>query len=174
MLPQRLEDREGGVDVRRVLHVDAHEELIGLGAGEDPPEVVDAGGAVDAQPQLSELDRDVALDAGRRDPVEELEVSLRRGVRFGRRGHALAEQVEGQKHAGVLNGARGRDRFIDGLAGDEAARKPMAVRADAVPGRQALQRRAAGERMEERFGDGVEHQWAVCFLGAMRCWIMRA
>ena len=64
--PQRLEDLERDVGVRRVLHVDAHEEAGRLGALEDLAQVVDGARLVDVEPELRQLQRDVALDAGRR------------------------------------------------------------------------------------------------------------
>ena len=59
LLPQRFEDLERDLGVRRVLHVDAHEEPC-VGAVENPPEIVDGGGAVDVEAELGELQRQVA------------------------------------------------------------------------------------------------------------------
>ena len=74
LLPQRLEDAERGVGVRRVLHVDAHEEPVRVGRLEDAPHVVDRGRAVDVEPELRELQRDVALDARGDDRVDDAHV----------------------------------------------------------------------------------------------------
>ena len=63
LLPQRLEDLERHLGVRRVLHVDAHEEPGRLGALEDLAQVVDGARLVDVEPELRQLQRDVALDA---------------------------------------------------------------------------------------------------------------
>ena len=64
LLPQRLEHFQRDVGVARVLHVDAHEEPVLAGGVEDAPQVVHAGGAIDVEPELRQLERDVALDAG--------------------------------------------------------------------------------------------------------------
>ena len=66
LLPQRLEDLERDVGVRRALHVDAHEEPGRLGALENLAQVVDRARLVDVEPELRELQRDVAPDAGLR------------------------------------------------------------------------------------------------------------
>ena len=72
--PQRVEDLERRVGVRRVLHVDAHEEPVRIGRLEDAAQVVDRGGPVDVEAELRQLERDVALDAGGDDRVDDLHV----------------------------------------------------------------------------------------------------
>ena len=68
-VPHRLEDVERDVDVRRVLHVDAHEEVVLLRGVEDAAQVVDRVRPVEVEAELRQLERDVALDAGlRRSP----------------------------------------------------------------------------------------------------------
>ena len=97
--PQRVEDVERRVGVRRVLHVDAHEEPVRIGRLEDAAHVVDRGGPVDVEPELRQLQRDVALDAGRDDRVDDLHVvGGRRRAAVGAR-HAFAEVVERQEQA---------------------------------------------------------------------------
>ncbi len=83
------------------------------------------GRAVDVDAELRELQRDVALDAGRDDDVDEPEVLARGGVGFLERADALAEVVERQQHAARLERARAADGFLDRLAGDEAAREAV-------------------------------------------------
>ena len=84
--------------VRRILHVDAHEELVAAGRVEDAPQVVDAGGAVDVEAELGQLQRDVALDARRDDHVDEPHVLARGRGGFLDVLHALAEVVEREQH----------------------------------------------------------------------------
>ena len=62
LLPQRLEDLERRIRVRRALHVDAHEEAVG--GVKNPSHVVDRRRPIDGQSELRELERQVALDAG--------------------------------------------------------------------------------------------------------------
>ena len=95
--PQRLEDVDRQLRVLRALHVDADEELVPLRRLEDAPQVVHAGGAVDRQAELRQLERDVALDAGGDDGLDELHVVARGGRGGLGRAHALAEVVE--RHA---------------------------------------------------------------------------
>ena len=61
--PDRLEDLQRDVGVRRVLHVDAHEEAVLGRRIEDAAQVVDAGRAIDVEAELRQLERHVALDA---------------------------------------------------------------------------------------------------------------
>ena len=65
---------ERRVGIRRVLHVDADEEAVRVGRLEDAPHVVDRGGAVDVEAELRQLERDVALDAGRDDLADDADV----------------------------------------------------------------------------------------------------
>ena len=48
-----------------------------IGGLEDAAHVVDRGGAIDVEPELRQLERDVALDAGRDDGVDDLHVASR-------------------------------------------------------------------------------------------------
>ena len=86
-VPQRLEDFERHLRVRRALHVDADEKLVLPRRFEDASHVVNAGGAIDHQAQLRELQRDIAFDVGRDDVVDEPDVlaRCRRGLIGGRR-----------------------------------------------------------------------------------------
>ena len=157
LLPHRLEDIERDGGVGRVLHVDAHEELLRGGGVKDAAEVVDAGGAIDGQAELGQLQRDVAFDARGGDALEHAEVGAGRGIGFGDRGDALAEVIEGRRQAGGLDDAAGVDRLVDGLAGDETPRESAAA-AHAVSRRELFEGRAAGEKVEERFCSRLEHQ----------------
>src|SRR5262249_4967398 len=53
--PQRLEDVERHLRVLRSLHVEPDEEAVRFGLVEYAPQVVDAAGAVDLEPELREL-----------------------------------------------------------------------------------------------------------------------
>ena len=110
--------------VRRVLHVDADEELVRRRGVENAAQVVDAGRAVDVEAELRELERDVAADAGPLDLADH-----RRGRRASRRAasseaDALAELVERHRRAAAARAARAASiASRDRLAGDEAARE---------------------------------------------------
>jgi hypothetical protein len=112
---------------------------------------------IDAQAELGEFQRQVALDAGPGDRVDHSQVVLGRGVGFCHAGHAFAEIVEGLEQSLGLGRPRGGDRFLDPLPGDEAAGEAARL-AHAVAGREVLQRRAARQQVEERLGRGVEHR----------------
>ena len=55
LLPQRLEDFERDLGVRRVLHVDPHEKTGRLGAVEHFSQIVDGAGLVDVEAELSQF-----------------------------------------------------------------------------------------------------------------------
>ena len=61
----------------RALHVDADEELVPRRRVEDAAQVVHTGRAVDGQAELRQLERDVALDAGGDDRLDDLLVVSR-------------------------------------------------------------------------------------------------
>ena len=124
LLPQRLEDLERRVGVRRVLHVDAHEEPVRVGRLEDAPQVVDAVARSTSRPScvsFSEMLRsmpDATIASMMRDVL-----ARRRRRRLGGR-DALAEVVERQEQA-LARQIRARAAIASsiGLAGDEAARE---------------------------------------------------
>ena len=70
--------------IRRALHVDADEELVALGRLEDAAQIVDAGGAIDVESELRQLERDVAADARRDDRRRSSQVLARRARRLRR------------------------------------------------------------------------------------------
>ena len=148
LVPHGLEHVERDVHVGRVLHVDAHEEVVRPGRVEDAAQVVEAGRPVDVQAELRELQRDVALDAGRHDAVDDRQVGARGRVGLRGVGHALAELVERDEHAARLDGARGFEGLVDRLARDEPVGEAPGP-AHAVPGGQVFERGAARERVEE-------------------------
>ena len=113
LLPQRLEHLEGGVGVRRALHVDAHEEAIG--AVKNPSHVVDRRRPIDAQSELRELERQVAFDAGAGDRVDDPQVVEGGGVGLREAGDAFAEVIERLEQALRLDGSGGGDGFVDAL-----------------------------------------------------------
>ena len=90
---------------------------------ENPAQVVDARRAIDREAQLRQLERDVAADARGDNPIDHREVRARRGIRFRHRGDALAEQSSVCIMPAASIVARGGDRFVDGLAGDEPPRE---------------------------------------------------
>jgi len=63
------QDIEGDIGVRRVLHVDPHEIAAGLGARQQPPDIVDAQPAIDVEPELRQLHRDIRAHPGGVDRV---------------------------------------------------------------------------------------------------------
>ena len=131
-------------------------------------QVVDARGAIDRQPELRQLQRHVAADAGGDDPVEDRQVRARGGVRLrhGARRSRRADRAFAVMPAASI-AARGRDRFLDRFAGDEPARE--AVRAPhAVTRGELLECAAAGERVEESPGDVADHQ-CVVRTGTLAC-----
>src|SRR6185295_14819642 len=109
-------------------------------------------------PQLRQLERDVPLDARLDDDVEEPDVFTRRSVRLVRGPNALAEVVEREVQPLHLDAAGRLDGLLDALAGDEAAGEAVA-RPHPVLGREPLERRAARECIEERFGTVVHLPW---------------
>ena len=116
-----------------------------LGRLEDPPQVVDRGGAIDVEPELRELQRQVALDARRHHLLDD-----RAGSRASPRRPAPASPrsrrgSRATAEAAGAEGAGGLDRLVGGLAGDEApgeaavggacrSARPAAA-ADAAPAR---------------------------------------
>ena len=137
-LPQDLERLERALGIGRILHVDAHEAVHLLRRVHDAPQVVHAGGEVDAGAELRELQGDVALDARHHDGVYQLHV-LAGGGRGGvERADAFAQVVERQVKAGRLQGASGDQRLVQGLARDEPAREAVGPR-HAVARRQPLE-----------------------------------
>jgi hypothetical protein len=147
--PQRIEDVERGIGIGRVLHVDAHEEAVGIGWLENPAHVVDRGGLVDVEPELRQLERDVALDPGRDDPADDLDVVGGGGRCGGGARHAFAEVVERQAQALARQVGDRRNRFLDGFTGDEAARE--ALRRHPVLRSEALERGNLCQSVEQRF-----------------------
>ncbi len=142
---------------------------------EDPPQVVHAGGPVDRQTELGELQRDVPPDAGGDDRIQHRKVAARGGVGFRRGAHALPEQVERLQQARRFDGARRGDRLGDRFAGDEPAREAARTPHPVVRSK-ILERAAGGEGGEDCLGNRLQHQ---CVRGARRrsesrCWIVRA
>src|SRR4029079_12180577 len=103
----------------------------------------------DVEPELRQLERDVALDPGIDDLPHQREAAARGGIGLVERQDALAEQIEADAHAGGLDDARGRDRVSGRLAGDEAAREAGGL-AQTVAGCEPLERATGGEAEEER------------------------
>ena len=156
--PERLEDLERHVGVRRVLHVDADEEPGRLGALEDPAQVVDGARPVDVEAELRQLQRDVAPDAGRdRSPRSRRGTRAsprrpRRGSRRSRRG-GRASCVK--PRASTARAASIASSTV--FAGDEPAGEARRL-AHAVARRQRLEGPAAGEEVEEGLRRAIEHQ----------------
>ena len=69
---------------------------------QDAPQIVDAGGPVHVEPELGELQRDVALDPGRDNGVEDPKVLARRLAGLVEHGHAFAEVVEREEQSAAL------------------------------------------------------------------------
>ena len=138
-------DVERDLGQARVLHVDAEKAAGGVGV------LGEAGGDRLGKPRrqlqahLRELDADVRIQLALGDEVEQLVVDLGGEVGFGFGGDALAERVEGYRHALPVDGFGHAERIFDGCAGDEAGAEP---RADARALGEAAQRTVAGERDE--------------------------
>ena len=131
LLPQRFEDLERHLGVRRVLHVDADEESCRLRTLEHFAQVVDGGRLVDVEAKLRELEREVPADAGVNDGLDDVQVLARGGFGLHQVGDALPQMIERQHEAAHLDRARGGNRLVNCLAGDEPAcearRPPHAV-----------------------------------------------
>ncbi len=69
---------------------------------------------VEVEAELGQLDRDLAVEAARRDRVEEAEVVLRDRVGLVGTGHVLAETGEHRRDALVPELVRGRERGLGG------------------------------------------------------------
>ena len=85
--------------IRRRFHVDAHERVQLARALEDLAQVGHAQLARQVQPELRQLQRDVALDllAGQR--FDRFEVRAHRALRFGGVGDAFAQVVQADQQA---------------------------------------------------------------------------
>ena len=157
LLPHGLEDVERDRGVGRVLHVDADEELLRRRGIENAPQIVDRCGAIDREPELGQLERDVPFDPRGGDLVEHREVRARGARRLGDRSNRFAEVVERHREARGLNPPGGLDRVRDRLARDEPTRESGAA-AHPVPGRQRFQGLVSGEEVKESLRDRPEHQ----------------
>ena len=103
-----LEQLERRIDVGRALHVDPEEVVALLGALEQPIEIALAQRAIEIEPELRRLDRDVRVEPGRRDLVEHLEVVLRDLLGFLGVRQVLAEARQDRGDAVLLQLARRR------------------------------------------------------------------
>jgi hypothetical protein len=125
LAPERLEDLQRHIRIRRILHVDPDEEAVLRGGLEDAPQVIDRGRPIDVQAQLRQLDRHIALDARPHDGVEDAQVLARGSIGFLCRRGALTEIIERDEQPLVLDAANGRNGLIDRFARDEPAGKPL-------------------------------------------------
>src|SRR5258708_37581580 len=157
MAPQRLEDLERDLRVRRILHVDADEETGRFGALENLAQVVDGAGLVDVETELREFQRDVPFDAGLGDGLDDACVRPGGGFRFLEVRHALAQQVEREAHAPRFDDPRGLDGFLNALARDEPAAGTLRA-ARAVARYELLERSASGAGMAGRLRRAIGHQ----------------
>jgi hypothetical protein len=87
-----------------------------LGEAED---VRDTGGGVVVEAQLRGLDRDLAVDPGRHDPVGQLEVMGHDRIRLGQALEVLAESRIERRDPGRLKRPSRLERVVHGLAGHE-------------------------------------------------------
>jgi hypothetical protein len=83
--PYGLEDVERRVGVGRAFHVDAHEKIALRRRCEDLAQVVDADRAIDVEPELRQLERQVALDAGAVNRLDQLQIFASGGIGGGER-----------------------------------------------------------------------------------------
>jgi hypothetical protein len=100
------------------FRIDPHEETAAPRHLENL-RIVHADGAIDLQPELRQLERQVPLDARAIHRLDEAHVLARGGFCRGERRDALAEIVERAVQALRLDGANGGDRVVYGLARDE-------------------------------------------------------
>ena len=94
--PRRLRARaaeqiERRIDVGRALHVDPQEVAALLGPLDQPIEVRSHSAAIEIEPELRRLDRDVRVEPGGGDLVQHVEVVLRDLLGFLRAREVLAE-----------------------------------------------------------------------------------
>ena len=137
------------------------------------PQVVDADGPIDVEAELGELEREVALDPGAIDGLDQIEILARRRLGRGQGRDALAQIVERVEQPLGLDAPDRRDRILDGLAGDEPPRERLRAR-HPVAGRQRLQCAAAGEGLKEGLGRDIQHQCVRPDPDVSRCSIVRA
>ena len=70
-------------------------------------------GGIEVHADLRELDADVSVQLACFDCVEELVVDIRRFLRFGFRGYALAERVERSGDAFVIDALAAGEDVVD-------------------------------------------------------------
>src|SRR5206468_11562764 len=66
-----------------------------------------------------QLDRDLGIEIGGPQPLEQPEVALDHGLGLGALHHVLAEMREDDPHAGGLKGSSGLQRLVEGFAWHE-------------------------------------------------------
>ena len=152
--PDPLEDVEGGIDPRRLLHVDADEAPV-AGRVEHPAQVGLAGGGVDAQAELGELDGDLTGKTGFARVLHHAGIGICRGPRRRRRGDGLSEVVQGAADAPVGQRPSGSQRIVDPFSGDEPPGEPAF--AHPVARGEPLHRRACREGVEQGARQGLDH-----------------
>jgi len=110
--------------VRRVpvLHVHPDEDVVLVGGRDDSFEELPEGVLADVEPDLTGFHRDAGVDVARADVRDEADVRV--GVRLGGRALlvVLAEEVEDDVDAVVVEGPGVCDGFGGRLAGDESVR----------------------------------------------------
>ena len=171
--PQRLEDLERHLGVRRVLHVDPHEEPVRRRRLEDPSQVVDRVTRSRSSPSCVSFSEMLRPTPALTTSSMTFEVFARRLVGGCGAGDAFAEVVERLRQAACLHRARRGNRFGGRFTGDEASRE-AGGRGEAVPRGQPLQAAAARQQVKEGLRRRVDHQCALSGGTGRRCSIVLA
>jgi hypothetical protein len=118
-LPDLPVEAESDLGVGRGLHVDPDPGPQGGGAPGEGGHVLLALVAVEIEPELRQLDRDLGVEAGRLDAIERAQVVARDFGGLGGRRQVLAEAGQDRTRAGRLEASRSRDRRFEVLARHE-------------------------------------------------------
>ena len=122
--PHPLEGVEGHVGVGRIFHVDPQRRMMLRGARYQRAQPRQAGRAVDVQPQLGQLHRDLARQPARLYLVEHAEVVVPHGVRLGTARDVFAQLGEERPDAARAELGGCRQSVGEFLARHEPAHRP--------------------------------------------------
>ena len=117
-----LDDAQRAVGIGRAFHVHAHEISEFLRAARDDAQLLGAKFPAEIEAEMRQLERDIRLDARRRDLLQRFRVGRARAFRILARDHVFAEVIQAHRHSGFVAGSRRFDGGGEFLAGDEPAR----------------------------------------------------
>ncbi len=150
--PQAPVDAERRVEHARLLHVDPDEALEALGDLDHALDVRVGELLVELEPEVCQLQRDVARELLRVEALEDAPVLLGDGLRLGWIAHALAEQRRVRVETLVRQAPQYGDALVQRLARDEPRRaQPHPVLAHEAP-HVAVVGRAQDHRAQHRVG----------------------